>query len=290
MKTTIGIRRQLRFSRESVRALARRYHVSPTTVQKWKHRSFDDDLPSGPKRGHGKAVPQIIERSLIMFRRQTLLPLDDCYYALQLNMLGISRTTLYRYFKRRGLGSLRNLEGDKSLKALRRASIGHVHIDVNEIRLRDGIAFAFIAFDRVSKFAFWQARSRDTAIDATEFLESLLEVLPFTHTIRTDRRECFTADCVGASDAVDSRPGFFPEMCRVRGIRHEIIEPLAVLHVPESATDAAASSFEFETESELRTVLDRQMRLFNSRCRLKVLGGKTPAQFIAYSNSTKCDD
>src|SRR5205085_6693872 len=52
------------------------------TVAKWRKRSFVADLPTGPKQP-SSTVLSIEEAIVVAFRRQTLLPLDDCLYALQ---------------------------------------------------------------------------------------------------------------------------------------------------------------------------------------------------------------
>src|SRR5215207_3135708 len=47
--TTEAVRRAIQLRQESVRALAKRYGVSPTTVQKWRKRSSTADAQMGPK-------------------------------------------------------------------------------------------------------------------------------------------------------------------------------------------------------------------------------------------------
>ena len=47
-RTTEAVRRAVQRSEESVRALAKRHGISPTTVQKWRKSSFVADLPMGP--------------------------------------------------------------------------------------------------------------------------------------------------------------------------------------------------------------------------------------------------
>src|ERR1700756_631032 len=49
--TTEAVRRAIRHSQESLRALARRYGINPKTVAKWRRRSSVTDLPTGPMRG-----------------------------------------------------------------------------------------------------------------------------------------------------------------------------------------------------------------------------------------------
>ena len=81
--TTEVVRRALQRSEESVRALARRYGISPTTVQKWRKRDTVADHPMGPTEPHSTVLTLEQEAMIVAFRRHTLLPLDDCLYALQ---------------------------------------------------------------------------------------------------------------------------------------------------------------------------------------------------------------
>ena len=48
--TTEAVRRAIRLRQESVRALAQRYGVSPTTIQKWRKRDTTADARMGPKK------------------------------------------------------------------------------------------------------------------------------------------------------------------------------------------------------------------------------------------------
>ena len=68
-------------NKRSWRALARRYGVNPKTVAKWKARSSVSDLPTGPKQPRSTVLSA--EEEAVAFRRHSLLPLDDCLYALQ---------------------------------------------------------------------------------------------------------------------------------------------------------------------------------------------------------------
>src|SRR3954468_24027890 len=47
--TTETVRRAIQARQESVRAAAKRYGVSPTTVQKWRSRQTSTDAQMGPK-------------------------------------------------------------------------------------------------------------------------------------------------------------------------------------------------------------------------------------------------
>ena len=76
--TTIeAVRRTIQLRQESVRALARRYGVSPTTVQKWRGRETTTDTRMGPKEARSTVLSREDEAIIVAFRRHTLLPLDD---------------------------------------------------------------------------------------------------------------------------------------------------------------------------------------------------------------------
>jgi hypothetical protein len=81
--TTEAVRRAIQNSQASLRALARCYGINQKTVAKWKKRSSVNDLPTGPTDAKSSVLSVEEEAIIVAFRRHTLLPLDDCLYALQ---------------------------------------------------------------------------------------------------------------------------------------------------------------------------------------------------------------
>ena len=81
--TTEAVRRAIQHSQASLRALAKRYGINPKTVAKWKKRGSVADLPTGPKDAASTVLSIEEEAVIVAFRRHTLLPLDDCLYALR---------------------------------------------------------------------------------------------------------------------------------------------------------------------------------------------------------------
>src|ERR671910_397914 len=81
--TTEAVRRAIQARRESVRAAAKRFGISPTTVRKWRRRRTTADARMGPKEPRSTVPTVEGEAVVVAFRRHTLLPLDDCPYALQ---------------------------------------------------------------------------------------------------------------------------------------------------------------------------------------------------------------
>ena len=81
--TTEAVRRAIQHSQKSLRTLARRHGINQKTVAKWKKRSTTADLPTGPKDPKSTSLSLEDEAIIVAFRQHTLLPLDDCLYALQ---------------------------------------------------------------------------------------------------------------------------------------------------------------------------------------------------------------
>src|SRR5919112_851156 len=85
--TTEAIRRAIQHSQASLRQLAKRYGINPKTVAKWKARSSTTDQRTGPREPRSAVLSADEEAVVVAFRRHTLLPLDDCLYALQVQAL-----------------------------------------------------------------------------------------------------------------------------------------------------------------------------------------------------------
>src|SRR4028118_75013 len=186
-RTTAAIRRALQRSEESVRALAQRYGISPTTVQKWRKRTSVADQKMGPAHPHSTTLTLEQEAMIVAFRRHTLLPLDDCLYALQPTIPGLTRSSLHRCLQRHGISRLPDLEGDKpAKKKFKVYPIGFFHMDIAEVRTGEGKLYLFVAIDRTSKFAFVELHEKVTRRVAGNFLRALTAAAPYrVHTAST---------------------------------------------------------------------------------------------------------
>src|SRR5512147_312384 len=172
--TTEAIRRAIQHSEESLRALAKRYGINQKTVGKWRKRASVVDLPTGPKKPRSTVLSIDEEASVVAFRRHTLLPLDDCLYALQPTIPHLTRSSLHRCLQRHGISRLPDVEGDKlDRRKFKRYPIGYFHIDIAEVRTEEGKLYLLVAIDRTSKFAFAQLHEAATVKTAAGFLEAL---------------------------------------------------------------------------------------------------------------------
>src|SRR5947208_16998751 len=114
--TTEAIRRAIQRSQESLRTVAKRHGINPKTVAKWRKRSFVADLPTGPKQPSSTVLSIEEEAIVVAFRRHTLLPLDDCLYALQATIPHLTRSSLHRCLKRHGISRLPHVENESAEK------------------------------------------------------------------------------------------------------------------------------------------------------------------------------
>ena len=104
------------------------------------------------------------EAVVVAFRRHTLLPLDDCLYALQPTIPHLTRSSLHRCLQRHGISRLPQVEGEASAKRkFKTYPIGYFHIDIAEVRTAQGKLYLFVAIDRTSKFAFVDCTKRSRA-------------------------------------------------------------------------------------------------------------------------------
>ena len=179
-RTTAAVRLAIQNSEESVRALAARYGVSPTTVQKWRKRDHVHDVAMGPKLVRSSTLTSEQEAAVVAFRRHTLLPLDDCLYALQPSIPHLTRSSLHRCLERHGISRLPEIEGDKAAKRkFKTYPIGFFHLDIAEVRTAEGKLYLFVAIDRISKFAVARLAGVADRQTAVAFLDAVIEAIPY---------------------------------------------------------------------------------------------------------------
>ena len=104
------------------------------------------------------------EAIIVAFRRHTLLPLDDCLYALQPTIPHLSSSSLHRCLQRHSISQLPQVEGEASPKRkFKTYPIGYFHIDIAEVRTAQGKLYLLVAIDRTSKFAFVELHEKGRA-------------------------------------------------------------------------------------------------------------------------------
>ena len=287
--TTEAIRRAIQHSQESLRTLSRRHGINPKTVAKWRKRSSTADHRTGPTVPRSTVLSIEQEAVIVAFRKHTLLPLDDCLYALQATIPQLTRSSLHRCLERHGISRLPEVEGEKPRKKkFDIYPIGFFHIDLAEVRTAEGKLYLFVAIDRTSKFAVVELVEKAEMQAAAAFLEALVGAVPYRiHTVLTDNGIQF-------ADLPKNRGGLtarwrghpFDRICLRHGIDHRLTQPNhpwtngQVERMNRTIKEATVKRFFYDTHEQLKAHLSDFIAAYNFARRLKTLRGLTPYEAI----------
>lgn len=267
--------------------MSREFGINPKTVAKWRKRATVEDCRTGPKKPRSTVLTEAEEAAVVALRRHTLLPLDDCLYALQPSIPHLTRSALHRCLQRHGVSRLPDLEGDKPQRAkFKRYPIGFFHIDIAEVQTAEGKLFLFVAIDRTNKFAVTRLVEKADRRTAWEFLEHLLHVVPYRiHTILTDNGIQFAEQPRNRNTAW-SRKMRFDMICDANEIEHRLTKlnhPWTngqVERMNRTIKEATVKRFHYDSHRQLRAHLGDFLAAYNFARRLKTLGGLTPYEYI----------
>jgi transposase InsO family protein len=303
--TTAAIRRAIQHSQESLRALATRYGINQKTVAKWRHRGSVDDLPTGPREAKSTVLTVEEEAIVVAFRRHTLLPLDDCLYALQATIPQLTRSSLHRCLQRHDISRLPDVErATPARRKFKAYPLGYFHIDIAEVHTAQGKLYLLVAIDRTTKFAFVELHEKATRRVAGDFLRALLKAVPYkVHTVLTDSGTHFTSPGNIGSAAADIRRAMdrgerflahaFEYACAQNHIDHRLTKPRhpwtngQVERMNRTIKDATVKRFHYEAHDQLRSHLTDFINAYNFGRRLKTLKGLTPYEAICKSWTTE---
>jgi transposase-like protein len=287
--TTEAVRRTIQHSQESLRALSKQYGINQKTVAKWKKRTSVADLPTGPKTPRSTVLSVEEEAIIVAFRRHTLLPLDDCLYALQPTIPHLSRSSLHRCLQRHGISRLPDVEGDKPAKKKFKAyPIGYFHIDIAEVQTAEGKLYLYVAIDRTSKFAFVQVVKKTSRTSASTFLTALIEAVPYKiHTVLTDNGIQFTfAPRYASGPTARYMTHMFAMRCQENGIEHRLTKVKhpwtngQVERMNRTIKEATVKRYHYDSQRQFEAHLTDFVSAYNFGRRLKALKGLTPYEYI----------
>jgi transposase InsO family protein len=283
-RTTEVVRRAIQHSQASLNALAAQHGINPKTVAKWRKRDFAHDAPMGPKEVRSTVLTSEEEAAIVAFRKYTLLPLDDCLYALQPSFPHLTRSSLHRCLQRHGISRLPEIEGDKPAKKKFKAyPIGYFHVDIAEVQTDEGRLYLFVAIDRTSKFAYAELHPKATRMIAKDFLSNLVAAVPYTiHTILTDNGIQFAKR--QGTEAYWDIP--FDKICNVHHIEHRLTQVChpwtngQVERMNRTIKEATVKRYYYQSHDQLKTHLQTFLMAYNFARRLKTLKGLTPYEYV----------
>lgn len=285
--TTEAVRRTIQHSQESLRTLAKRYGINQKTVGKWKKRSWVTDLPTGPTEPRSTVLSLAEEAIIVAFRKHTLLPLDDCLYALQPTIPHLTRSSLHRCLQRHGISRLPDVGGEKpSKKQFKSYPIGYFHVDIAEVQTAEGKLYLFVAIDRTSKFVYVELHQKAGKMAAADFLSNLTTAVPYKiHTTLTDNGIQFTH----RRRDQHAFEHIFDRVCGEHGIEHRLTKVKhpwtngQVERMNRTIKEATVKRFHYDDHEQLRRHLANFISAYNFGRRLKTLKGLTPYEFICKS-------
>jgi transposase InsO family protein len=247
--TTEAVRRAIQHSQESLRGLAKRYGINTKTVAKWRKRSSVTYLPTGPREPRSTELTLAEEAIIVAFRRHTLLPLDDCLYALQATIPTLTRSALHRCLQRHGISRLPETEGDKPTRVA--ADFLRVLLKVVPYRIHTVLTDNGIHFTMPGNIASAASLIREAM----------------------DRGEIFRAHA-------------FEYACAQNHIEYRLTKPYhpwtsaQVERMNRTLKEVTVRRFHYATHGQLQQHLGQFLDAYNFAKRLKTLNGLTPYEAI----------
>ena len=288
-RTTEAVRRAIQHSQASLNVLAAQYGINPKTVAKWRRRRHVQDSPMGPKASRSSVLTAEEEATLVAFRRYTLLPLDDCLYALQPSIPHLTRSSLHRCLQRHGISRLPVVEGDKQAKKKFKAyPIGYFHLDIAEVQTDEGRLYLFVAIDRTSKFAYVELHEQSGRSVAKAFLDNLVGAVPYKiHTVLTDNgaQFCIQPKYRNGPTARYIRH-LFDQCCDSHSIEHRLTKPKhpwtngQVERMNRTIKEATVKRYHYESHDQLKAHLQTFLMAYNFAQQLKTLKDLTPYEYV----------
>jgi len=144
--TTHAGRAAIRRSQASITELSRELGINPKTVAKSRKRETVDDRKIGPKAPRSAVLSAAEEAIIVAFRRHTLLPLNDCLYALRPSMPHQTRSSLRRCLQGYDISRLPDMGGDQhERQRFKRYPIGDFRIDIAEVRTEEASSISLLS-------------------------------------------------------------------------------------------------------------------------------------------------
>ncbi|MEK6481955.1 IS481 family transposase [Catalinimonas sp. 4WD22] len=178
----------------SISKAAQRCGIARSTLQRWLKRLPQEGLADRSRRPHKLARQKWDDEviNLILDIRDTYRfgKIRICSHLLQHHQIKISPSTVERILKRYGRRLLKRYRKTQSFKRYAKNIPGErVQIDVCKI---DTGIYQYTAVDDCSRFRVMHTYKRRTAKNSVNFLERIIEQMPFPiQTIQTDRGKEF---------------------------------------------------------------------------------------------------
>lgn len=292
-KTNYAIRQAIQASRESVSALAARYHLSWATVRKWRERSSLEDLSSRPHRLRTNLTTEQIER-ILFERKQFKKTVEDIFFTLEDEIPNLYPMKVYRVLARYDLSHLPDefKAAERKIRKFRRYGIGYLHLDLLYApKINGERRYIYTAIDRVAKIAFIMLGKRKNKETGAKFLKAVIAFFPYQiNYILTDNGFEFSYKALPKGKKT-KKTHPFDRLCQKHKIQHRTIKFKhswtngMVERFNRTLKDQVLKKYLFSSIFEMDGKLIDFVNQYNFEKRLKSLNYKTPAQYLKETKS-----
>lgn len=269
---TPELRSAIRSAEGSVRQIAKRFEVNPKTVVKWRA-CADIDLGNMLPTRQQCILGEVDEWRLVRFRVGTALSLDDCLYASQSTYPWLSRSTLYRCFRRFGISKLSDLAIHQYLTGLSPQNrLGVCSFYITRVSTDVGQCDIYVISDHATKLTLMRVYRPDDTRALSDFRAWLQHCFPFP--IRTVLLIEDTSSANHQSQVI--------ERVSRAGTKIEVLnQPLLIrnqnpLDSERPGADTRALASFVETQNTIGSFLLR----FNFERKIQQIGGLRPAEAV----------
>ncbi|GHU94693.1 transposase [Bacteroidia bacterium] len=163
----------------------------------------------------------------VSIRRSTWFALDEIYEMMIPINQNISRSSLYRCFKRNAISTVPQEKKEKAQK-FKAYQPGYLHVDVTYLPKLDGQKwYLFVAIDRATRLIYYRVYSAKSAKNAEDFFDCCMEFFPFKiEYILTDNGLEFTNRLLKSKKGEHcKKASLFDVKCYENGVEHRLTQP-----------------------------------------------------------------
>ena len=225
-ETNVNIRSHIQQSTDTNKDLAVRYHVSENTISKWRNRDFQTDQSSCPNH-IAYALTDFEQYLACQIRRSTWLPLDEVLDMMQSDNKAISRSSIYRLFRRENINQVPQ-EKKELAKKFKEYKPGYLHIDVTYLPTLNGQkGYLFVAIDRATRLLYFKVYDQKTADNTEDFMQKCLLFFPFviTHVLTDNGLEFTNALIKSKKGELCKKASKLDVICEQNTIDHRLTKP-----------------------------------------------------------------
>ncbi len=287
-RTTPAVREEIKNSKETIYALAKKYNLSWNTVRKWKQSSSTTDKSSRPNKIRSSLTLEQEDR-ICFERKQYKKTVDDVYTSLSDEIPDLYPMKVYRCLKRHGLETLPSefIAEERRIQKFKNYGIGYIHIDLLYApKINKQRKYVYTAIDRVCKVAYIAFSSRKTKESGAIFLNNVIRFFDYKiNYILTDNGPEFCYKALPKSKRTKKiHP--FDKICQERRISHrttKFYHPWTngmVERFNRKIKDNVFRKHQFQSIFDLEQRTLEFVDRYNHQIRLKSLDYKTPQKFL----------